>query len=189
MHALLTAASVVALAEMGDKTQLLSLTLAARYRKPIPILLGVLVATVANHGLAAWLGDSIAVWLTPSFLNWAIVISFLAMGVWILIPDKDTDLDLAGRKYRSVLTVTFFTFFIAEIGDKTEIATIALAAHFQTWLPVVSGATIGMMLANGPVVFLGHRFADRLPIRWIHATAAALFVTLAALALRKALMG
>jgi putative Ca2+/H+ antiporter (TMEM165/GDT1 family) len=187
MQALFTSATVVALAEMGDKTQLLSLTLAARYRRPVPILLGVLVATIANHGITAWLGDWLSQWLTPTILNWAIVFSFLGMGIWILIPDKESDMNLAMRKHWGVFMVTLITFFVAEIGDKTEVATIALAAHFQVWLPVVAGTTIGMMLANGPAVFFGHRFADRLPTRWVHAIAAVLFLVLGAVALHKAL--
>ncbi len=187
MHAFLVATGLVALAEIGDKTQLLSLTLAARYRKPWPIVLGVLMATLLNHGLAAGLGDMLAHVLTPHFLNWAVVLSFLVMGLWVLVPDKEDEAALSQRSGLGVFATTVTVFFLAEMGDKTQIATVALAARFQEWGPVVAGTTLGMMLANVPAIVFGHRFADRLPTRWVHAAAAVLFIVLGAMALRGAL--
>ena len=187
MHPFLVSTALVALAEIGDKTQLLSLLLAARYRAPLPITLGILVATAANHGLAAGLGDMLAHWLDPRLLNWAVVVSFLAMGAWILVPDKLEDEKPAARSARSVFVTTVLSFFVAEMGDKTQVATVALAARFGEWLPVVAGTTLGMLAANVPAVLFGHRYADRLPSRWIHGIAALLFVVLGVLALRAAL--
>ena len=189
MHPFLVSTALVALAEIGDKTQLLSLVLAARYRAPLPIILGILVATLANHGVAAGLGDLLAHALDPRLLNWAVVVSFVAMGLWILVPDKPDDGAGAGRGPRSIFVTTALSFFLAEMGDKTQIATVALAARFSDWLPVVAGTTLGMLLANVPAVLFGHRYADRMPIRWIHAIAAALFIVLGGLALRTALRG
>lgn len=189
MHPFLVSAGLVVLAEIGDKTQLLSLVLAARYRRPMPIILGVLAATVLNHGMAAALGDVLARVLTPGILNWAVVLSFVAMGLWILVPDKLSQDDLPRRTASGVFATTVVSFFIAEMGDKTQVATVALAARFGEWIPVVVGTTLGMMLANVPAILFGHRFADRLPARWIHALAAVLFVVLGGLALRRALHG
>ncbi len=189
MHPFLVATGLVALAEMGDKTQLLSLVLAARYRQPVPIILGVLVATALNHGMAAALGDVLARVLTPSILNWAVVLSFVAMGLWILVPDKLDEDELPQRTASGVFATTLLSFFVAEMGDKTQIATVALAARFAEWIPVVAGTTLGMMLANVPAIIFGHRFADRLPARWIQATAAVLFIVLGGFALGHALQG
>ncbi len=189
MHPFLVATALVALAEIGDKTQLLSLVLAARYRRPVPIILGVLVATLLNHGIAAALGDALAQFLTPSILNWAVVLSFVAMGLWILVPDKLNENELPQRTASGVFATTVLSFFVAEMGDKTQVATIALAARFAQWIPVVAGTTLGMMLANVPAIVFGHRFADRLPARWIQATAAVLFIVLGGVALGKALHG
>ena len=189
MHPLFVTTSLVALAEIGDKTQVLSLLLAARYRRPAPIILGVLGATVLSNGLAASLGDLLARVLTPAILNWAVLLSFVAMGLWIMIPDKLREDDLPMRSAAGVFMTTLMSYFLAEMGDKTQIATVALAARFQEWLPVVAGTTLGMMLANIPVIVFGHRFADRLPVRWIHAIAAVFFLVLGGLALRRALEG
>lgn len=188
MHPFLTSTALVALAEIGDKTQLLSLLLAARYRAPVPIVLGILVATLANHGIAAGVGDMLARVLEPSILNWAVVLSFVAMGLWILVPDKLDEEDLSKRSARGIFLTTALSFFLAEMGDKTQVATVALAARFSAWIPVVAGTTLGMLLANVPAVLFGHRFADRLPSRWIHAVAAVMFIVLGALALRTALL-
>lgn len=186
--------SVVALAEIGDKTQLLSLVLAAKYRKPIPIILGVLFATLFNHAGAGAIGAALSTFLNPQLLNWAIVASFVLMAGWILVPDKlDADEIAVAKRRLGIFATTAFAFFMAEMGDKTQIATIALAAQFHAsaWdlLWVVGGTTTGMMLANVPVVFLGHRFADRLPAQAIHVVAAVIFLILGGLALKNALNG
>ena len=187
MHPFLASTVLVALAEIGDKTQLLSLLLAARYRAPIPIILGILIATLANHGIAAGVGDMLAHTLKPSVLNWAVVLSFVVMGLWILVPDKLDEENLSKRSARGIFLTAALSFFLAEMGDKTQVATVALAARFSEWIPVVAGTTLGMLLANVPAVLFGHRFADRLPSRWIHAVAAVMFIVLGALALRTAL--
>nr|WP_218883805.1 TMEM165/GDT1 family protein [Burkholderia guangdongensis] len=174
----------VALAEIGDKTQLLSLVLAARYRKPLPIIAGVLVATLVNHGCAGALGEWLGMLVTPSVMRWALTFSFIAMGVWILVPDKlDADEADTSRSRLGVFGATFVAFFLAEMGDKTQIATVALAARFHDYIGVVAGTTTGMMLANVPAILLGDRFAHRLPTRIVHGVAAVLFVVLGALAL------
>ena len=186
MSAFLLSTGLVALAEIGDKTQLLSLTLAARYRKPWPIILGVLVATLLNHGVAAALGDALAHVLTPRILDWVVVFSFLIMGLWILVPDKADEEDKSPRGF-GIFATTVVVFFLAEMGDKTQVATVALAARYQEWLPVVAGTTLGMMLANVPAVLFGHRFADRLPTRLVHGNAALLFIAMGAFSLHQAL--
>ncbi|MDE1180774.1 TMEM165/GDT1 family protein [Paraburkholderia sp.] len=189
MQSFLVSTSVVGLAEIGDKTQLLSLVLAARYRKPIPIILGVFAATIVNHAASGALGAWLASILKPSILNWAVVASFALMAVWILIPDKlDDEESLLPKHPMGVFTATAVTFFIAEMGDKTQIVTIALAARFHEFFGVVAGTTLGMMLANVPVIYLGHKFADRLPTKAVHILAAIIFVVLGGLALRTALM-
>jgi putative Ca2+/H+ antiporter (TMEM165/GDT1 family) len=186
-HAFLVSASAVALAEMGDKTQLLSLILAARYRKPIPIILGVLFATVVNHSGAGALGAWLGTLITPGIMRWALGASFVAMGLWILVPDKfDEDEAHLNRSRISAFGVfgkTVVTFFIAEMGDKTQIATIALAARFHDFFGVVIGTTLGMMIANVPAILLGDRFAHRLPTKLVHGIAAVMFVVLGAFAL------
>ncbi|HIH2686606.1 TMEM165/GDT1 family protein [Burkholderia cenocepacia] len=183
-QAFLISTGAVALAEIGDKTQLLSLVLAARYRKPVPIILGVLVATLVNHGFAGALGEWLGALVTPSIMRWALAFSFIAMGLWILVPDKlDEDEANATRSRLGVFGATLVAFFLAEMGDKTQIATVALAARFQDYIGVVAGTTFGMMLANVPAILLGDRFAHRLPTRLVHGIAAVLFVVLGALAL------
>jgi Ca2+/H+ antiporter, TMEM165/GDT1 family len=188
MQSFLVSTSVVGLAEIGDKTQLLSLVLAARYRKPIPIILGVLAATLVNHGASGALGVWLANVLRPGILNWAVVVSFAVMAVWILIPDKLDDADaVLSKNSMGVFGTTVVTFFLAEMGDKTQIVTVALAARFHEFFGVVAGTTLGMMLANVPVIYLGHKFADRLPTKAVHILAAIIFVVLGGLALRTAL--
>ena len=185
----LVSTGIVGLAEVGDKTQLLSLVLAARYRKPAPIILGVLAATLVSHGAAGGIGALLSDFLSPAILNWAVVASFLLMAGWILVPDKLEEAETGISKGHSDIFVTVaLTFFMAEIGDKTQIATAALAAQFHQFFAVVAGTTLGMMLANVPVIFLGHRFADKLPTRAVHVLAAVIFVVLGGWALRAALM-
>ena len=189
LQSFLVSTGVVALAEIGDKTQLLSLVLAARYRRPLPIVLGVLVATLANHGAAGGVGALLADWLNPKVMNWVIVASFALMAGWILVPDKlDEDEIALPKKAMGVFGTTVFAFFLAEMGDKTQIVTVALAAQYQDLLAVVAGTTLGMMLANVPVIYLGSRFANRLNPKAVHIVAAVVFVVLGALALRNALM-
>jgi putative Ca2+/H+ antiporter (TMEM165/GDT1 family) len=182
-QAFLISTGAVALAEIGDKTQLLSLVLAARYRKPVPIMLGVLAATLVNHACAGALGAWLGTLLTPGIMRWALGISFVVMGLWVLIPDKlDPSETNVGRSHLGVFGTTIATFFLAEMGDKTQIATVALAARFHDFFGVVAGTTLGMMLANVPAIWLGERFAHKLPTKAVHGVAAVLFVVLGALA-------
>lgn len=182
MEALLISAGVVAIAEIGDKTQLLALVLAARFRKPIPIIIGILVATLANHALAAWAGALVAGWLGPDILRWILGVSFLAMAVWILIPDAVDD-DAASDNRFGPFLATVVSFFLLEIGDKTQIATIALSARFNDLLLVTAGTTLGMMLANVPAVLVGEAAATRIPLKLVHGAAAAIFAVLGVMAL------
>ncbi|WP_133477336.1 TMEM165/GDT1 family protein [Cognatilysobacter segetis] len=177
MNALLVSTGTVALAEIGDKTQLLALMLAARYRRPWPIVAGIVIATVLNHALAAALGDWLSTLLTPDVLRWIVAGSFIAVALWTLKPDTLDDGEGGPAKY-GALVATTIAFFIAEIGDKTQVATILLAARFHDFGQVVTGTTLGMLLANVPVVLLGSRFADRLPLRAARLTAAAVFAVL-----------
>ncbi|MCX9563612.1 TMEM165/GDT1 family protein, partial [Vibrio cholerae] len=167
-----------ALAEIGDKTQLLSLLLASRYRKPIPIIAAIFLATLANHALAAWLGVVVADYLSPDILKWVVVASFLAMAGWVLIPDKlDEEESISNR---GPFIASFIAFFVAEIGDKTQIATSILGAQYAEALSwVVLGTTIGMLLANVPVVLVGKLSADKLPLALIRKVTALLFLALA----------
>ena len=183
MEAFLVSTGLVALAEMGDKTQLLSLVLAARFRKPWPIVWGILVATLVNHAMAGAVGSFITTLLSPEVLRWVLAASFLAMAVWMLIPDKlDEDEQPKSPKY-GVFATTVVLFFLAEMGDKTQIATVALAARYQELASVVAGTTLGMMIANVPVVFLGERITRMLPVHWVHRICAVIFVGLAVAAL------
>jgi putative Ca2+/H+ antiporter (TMEM165/GDT1 family) len=177
MEAFLISTGIVALAEIGDKTQLLAFLLAAKFRRPVPIVLGILVATVANHAMAAAVGAWINSALGPQAMRWILGISFLAMAAWTLVPDK---LDEGDAKVGShgVFLATLVAFFIAEMGDKTQIATVALAARFDSVLAVVAGTTFGMMLANVPAVYFGERIANKVPLRLVHAIAAAIFAAL-----------
>lgn len=179
MEALLISTGIVALAEIGDKTQLLAFLLAARFRTPLPIILGILLATLLNHGLAGSLGAWITSVLDPHTLRWILGISFIAMAGWMLIPDTLEDTQAAQTRF-GVFGTTFVTFFLAEIGDKTQIATIALAAQYSGGqylqvLMVVMGTTLGMMIANVPAVLLGDRIANRIPTRVVHSVAALIF--------------
>lgn len=176
LQALLVSTGAVALAEIGDKTQLLALILAARFRKPWPIIWGILAATLLNHALAAWLGQVLAGWLTPEVLRWVVAASFIAIALWTLKPDQmDEDTELPAR---GAFIATCIAFFLAEIGDKTQVATVVLGAKYDALLQVVSGTTLGMLLANVPVVLLGARFAHKLPLKAARLTAAALFFAL-----------
>ncbi len=177
MEAFLISTGIVALAEIGDKTQLLSFILAAKFRKPWPIILGILVATLANHGFAGALGAWITGLMSPETLRWVLGLSFLGMAVWTLIPDKfdEKDAKLAGM---GVFGTTLIAFFLAEMGDKTQVATVALAAQYPSLIAVVLGTTLGMMIANVPAVLLGDRIADRMPVRLVHAIAAGVFAVL-----------
>jgi putative Ca2+/H+ antiporter (TMEM165/GDT1 family) len=178
MNALLTATGIVALAEMGDKTQLLAFLLAARFRKPVPIIAGILAATLLNHGLAGALGAWITTLLTPTMLRWGVGLLFLGMAVWTLVPDRIEDEEAGTAARLGVFGATFVTFFLAEMGDKTQIATVAMATQFSSTVAVVAGTTLGMMIADVPAVFLGKRFANRIPMKLVHGIAAALFAVL-----------
>mgnify|MGYP003530919677 FL=1 len=178
MHELLISTAIVALAEMGDKTQLLALLLAARFRKPVPILLAILLATLLNHGISAVLGQWITTVLSPDVLLWIVSVGFIAMALWMLVPDEledETDNINKWQKY-GVFGATFVLFFLAEIGDKTQVATVALAARFDSVFWVMLGTTIGMMIANAPAVFVGNKLADKLPIPLIHKIGASIFL-------------
>ena len=177
MEAFLISTGIVALAEIGDKTQLLAFILAAKFRKPWPIILGILVATIANHAGAGLLGAGIAALFAPETLRWILGLSFIAMALWILVPDKLDD-DDAKLARHGVFATTFIAFFLAEMGDKTQIATVALAAQYQSVLTVVLGTTLGMMIANVPAVLLGDRIAHKLPEKLIHGIVAAIFLLL-----------
>jgi len=178
MEAFLVSTGIVSLAEMGDKTQLLALILAARFRKPWPIVLGILVATLANHALAGALGAWVTTWLGPQVLRWVLGGSFVAMAIWMLIPDKIDEEETRITSRFGVFGATLVTFFLAEMGDKTQVATIALAAHYANALHVVLGTTLGMLIADVPAVFFGTRFASRIPMHWVHRSAAAIFLLL-----------
>jgi Ca2+/H+ antiporter, TMEM165/GDT1 family len=183
-HSILISTGIVTLAEMGDKTQLLAFLLAAKYKKPVPIILGILFATILNHGLAGILGLWITQILSPEILRWVLGLSFIAMALWTLVPDKIDDDASFGLKSGVFLT-TLVTFFLAEMGDKTQVATIAMAAHYPSPILVVLGTTLGMMIADVPAVFLGNSFAKKLPLKLIHAIAAGMFFVMGVLALLK----
>jgi putative Ca2+/H+ antiporter (TMEM165/GDT1 family) len=182
MEALLVSTGVVALAEIGDKTQLLALILAARYRKPLPIAFGILIATLVNHGLAAWLGALAANWMGADVVRWILGLGFLAMAGWCLVPDKAEDGPQAVAKAGAFLA-TLIAFFLVEIGDKTQIATVALAARFDGILMVTVGTTLGMMLVNVPAVLCGDGIARLVPLKPIRMVAAVLFAILGAMTL------
>ena len=169
---------VVALAEIGDKTQLLAFILAARFKKPVPIIAGILCATVINHGLAGALGAWITTTVSPEVLRWILGASFIGMAIWTMIPDKIEDEQTRVAHKLGVFGATFITFFLAEMGDKTQIATIAMAAHYASPLVVVIGTTLGMLIADVPAVFVGERMAAKIPMKLVHGIAAALFALL-----------
>ncbi|MBI3375838.1 MAG: TMEM165/GDT1 family protein [Betaproteobacteria bacterium] len=182
MEAFLVSTGVVALAEIGDKTQLLALVLAARYRTPVPIILGILVATLANHALAAAVGTWVTDAIGRDAMRWVLGLSFIAMATWTLIPDKLDDAETK-RMPLGVFGTTLVAFFLVEMGDKTQVATIALAASYATFGWVLAGTTLGMMLANVPAVLVGERIIKRVPVPVVHAIAAAIFAVLGVLAL------
>jgi len=183
MDAFLVSTGIVALAEMGDKTQLLALILAARFRRPWPIVLGIFTATVANHALAGALGAWVTTVLGPDVLRWVLGGSFIAMAMWMLIPDKLDEGDGDAAPRFGVFGTTLIAFFLAEMGDKTQIATVMLAAQYNAWLLVVLGTTLGMMLANAPVVWFGERITRSVPIRLVHIISAVVFAVLGVVAL------
>ena len=183
MEAFFVSTAIVALAEMGDKTQLLALVLAARFRKPWPIVLGILVATLVNHGLAGAVGAWVTTFIGPQMLRWILGASFIAMAVWMLIPDKLDEDEGNDAPRMGVFMTTVVAFFLAEMGDKTQIATVMLAAQYNAWAWVVAGTTLGMMVANAPVVWLGDAITKRVPIALVHKVSAAIFVVLGVLAL------
>lgn len=184
MQAFLISAAIVALAEMGDKTQLLSLLLAARFRRPVPIICAIFVATIVNHAFAGAVGAWIMNTLGADFMRWVLGLSFLAMAVWMLIPDQlDEDVEETKLSQLGVFGTTLITFFLAEMGDKTQVATVALAARFASLPAVIAGTTVGMMLANVPAVLLGDRATAKLPIKLIHAIAAIIFALMGLLTL------
>ena len=179
MEAFLVSTGIVALAEIGDKTQLLAFLLAARFRKPLPIILGIFIATVVNHAGAGALGAWITAQVSPSVMRWVLGVGFLAMAGWTLIPDKIDEEEEGGKGLKlGVLGTTIAAFFLAEMGDKTQIATVALAAQYQAFVAVVAGTTLGMMIANVPAVLLGERIAGRIPVRLVHGIAAAIFAVI-----------
>ncbi|CAE6715701.1 TMEM165/GDT1 family protein [Candidatus Nitrotoga fabula] len=175
MEPLLISTGVVALAEIGDKTQLLAFILAARFKKPVPIILGILVATIVNHGLAGALGAWITSAVSPEVLRWVLGLSFLGMAIWTMIPDKIEEEETRVARRFGVFGATLITFFLAEMGDKTQIATVAMAVHYTSPLLVVTGTTLGMLIADVPAVFVGDKLANRIPMRLVHSIAAAIF--------------
>jgi putative Ca2+/H+ antiporter (TMEM165/GDT1 family) len=183
MEALLISTGVVALAEIGDKTQLLAFILAARFKKPVPIIAGILAATLINHGLAGALGAWITAVLSPDVMRWILGVSFIGMAVWTLIPDKIEEEETQVAKHLGVFGATFVTFFLAEMGDKTQIATIALAANYGAPLLVIAGTTLGMLIADVPAVFVGNKFAAKIPMKLVHSIAAAIFAIMGLLTL------
>jgi putative Ca2+/H+ antiporter (TMEM165/GDT1 family) len=178
MESFWVSTGVVALAEMGDKTQLLAFLLAARFKRPVPIIAGIFLATIVNHGLAGALGVWITTTLSPQIMRWVLGISFLAMAAWTLIPDKIEDKESSMTTRFGVFGATLVTFFLAEMGDKTQVATVAMAAHYQDAWKVVAGTTLGMMIADVPAVFLGDKLSAKLSLKWLHAAAALVFAAL-----------
>jgi len=183
LKSLFVSTGVVALAEIGDKTQLLAFILAARFKKPVPIVAGILAATILNHALAGAAGAWVAAALGPDILRWVLGGSFLAMAVWTLIPDEIEEDETKVAARLGVFGATFVTFFLAEMGDKTQIATVALASHYADAVSVVIGTTLGMLVADVPAVFAGDRLASRIPMKLAHGVAAAIFAVLGALTL------
>ncbi|MGH8184159.1 MAG: TMEM165/GDT1 family protein [Rhodanobacteraceae bacterium] len=178
LQAFLVSLGAVALAEIGDKTQLLSLVLAAKFKKPWPICAGILIASLLSQAIAAELGAWLAHWMTADVQRWLIGLSFLAVAAWALLPEKEEPVDAPPRRRHGVFVVSVVAFFLAELGDRTQIATIVLGAHYQPLWQVIAGSTAGMLIANVPVVWLGARFAQRLPLRATRLCAAVLFAAL-----------
>ena len=183
MEAILVSTGEVALAEMGDKTQLLAFILAARFKRPLPIILGILCATLLNHGLAGALGTWISSAISTDILRWVLGLSFIGMAIWTLIPDKIEEGETHIASKLGVFGATFITFFLAEMGDKTQLATIALAAHYVAPVMVIAGTTLGMLIADVPAVFLGNKFADKIPMKLVHSIAAGIFALMGVLTL------
>ena len=183
MNAFFTSLLIVVLAELGDKTQLLALLLAARFKKPIPIILGIICATIVNHTLAGAIGVWLTYLISPEALKWIIAFLFIAMAIWMLIPDTLDEDEVKIKNNLGIFGATVIAFFLAEMGDKTQIATIALAAHYKQPLLVISGTTLGMLLADVPAVFIGTLFASKIPMKWIHFSAAILFIIMGVLTL------
>jgi len=183
MEAFLVCTGVVALAEIGDKTQLLAFILAARFKKPLPIILGILCATLVNHGLAGALGAWITTQVSPEVMRWVLGASFIGMAVWTLIPDSIEEDETRVAQRLGVFGATLVTFFLAEMGDKTQIATVALAAHYQNAWVTVAGTTLGMLVADVPAVFAGDHFSKRIPLKLVHSIAAAIFALMGVLTL------
>ncbi|MET0983209.1 MAG: TMEM165/GDT1 family protein [Telluria sp.] len=177
MDAFLVATGIVALAEIGDKTQLLAFLLAARFRRPLPIVLGIFVATLLNHAFAAAVGALVSELLGPSVMRWVLGLSFLAMAVWTMIPDEIDETEASLARF-GVFMTTLIAFFVAEMGDKTQVATVALAARYSEMAMVVAGTTLGMMLANVPAVYFGERIAGKVPLGLVHGIAALIFAGL-----------
>ena len=188
MEAFFVSLGVVALSEIGDKTQLLALVLAARFRRPVPIILGILVATLVNHTVAGLLGSWLATRIGPDAMRWILALAFLAMAVWCIIPDRYADRPTQPARF-GVFGTTLVTFFLVEMGDKTQIATVALAAKYSSLLAVVAGTSCGMLLADAPVVLLGEAAARVLPMRLVRGLAAASFAALALLLLLNVRIG
>ncbi len=178
MEALFISTGIVALAEVGDKTQLLAFILAARFKKPIPIILGILVATIINHGLAGALGGWIITYVNPAILRWILGLSFIAMAIWTMIPDKIEEEQTQVAQKLGIFGATFVTFFLAEMGDKTQLATIAMAAHYGVPHLVVMGTTLGMLIADVPAVLMGDKLTNKISMKWVHSVAAAIFIFL-----------
>jgi len=183
VEAFLVSTGVVALGEMGDKTQLLAFLLAAKFKRPFPIMLGILTATLVNHAAAGAVGVWIAAQVGPGILRWIVGLSFIAMAVWMLVPDKPDATAAGGKQRFGVFGTTVLTYFLAEMGDKTQIATVALAARYHDLVPVVAGTTLGMMLADIPAVFLGDALAKKVSMPLVHGVAAVIFGILGILAL------
>lgn len=177
MDAFLVSAGIVGLAEIGDKTQLLAFLLAARFRRPVPIVFGIFVATVANHAFAAAVGSLVSELLVPNAMRWVLGLSFLAMAAWTMVPDQADEAETPLARY-GVFFTTLLAFFVAEMGDKTQVATVALAARYEAMAAVVAGTTFGMMLANVPAVVFGERIANRVPLGLVHGLAALVFAVL-----------
>lgn len=175
LESLLISTGVIALAEIGDKTQLLAFLLAARFKKPVPIILGILIATIFNHGLAGALGSWVTQAVSPETLRWILGASFIGMAIWTLVPDEIEEEETKIANKLGVFGATLITFFLAEMGDKTQIATVVMAAHYQSAILVVMGTTLGMLIADVPAVFIGNKFASKIPMKLIHGIAAAVF--------------
>jgi putative Ca2+/H+ antiporter (TMEM165/GDT1 family) len=178
MESLLVSTGVVALAEIGDKTQLLAFILAARFKKPLPIIAGILAATIVNHGLAGALGAWITSAVSPELLRWVLGASFIGMAIWTMIPDEIEENETQVAKRFGVFGATLITFFLAEMGDKTQIATVAMAAHYANPVMVVIGTTLGMLIADVPAVFVGDKLANKIPMKLVHSIAAGVFAIL-----------